>query len=66
MRHVLRKLSETIPVTGRRGHQGYAILRVPHCVDNGRTDGGKVVGLTYGLRYTPLKQYSSASGTNFW
>jgi hypothetical protein len=59
------KLSKTIPVTGPRGLQSYEMLKTPHCLDNGLTDGGKVVGLKHRPRSTPPKHYFSASGTHF-
>jgi hypothetical protein len=41
------------------------MLRIPHCLDNRLTDGGKVVNLTQGPRPTPQKHYFSASATHF-
>jgi hypothetical protein len=35
------------PVTGLGGLSGCKILRIPHCLDNRLTDGGKVVSPTY-------------------
>jgi hypothetical protein len=48
--------SKAIPVTGCGGQEGCEMLRIPHCLDN---------WLTHGLRSTPQKHYSSASGTHF-
>jgi hypothetical protein len=38
------------------------MLRIPHCLDNRNTDGGKVVCL---MHSTPQKHYFSVSGTHF-
>jgi hypothetical protein len=57
--------SKVIPVTGRGGVHGYEMLRLPHCLDNRLTDGGKVVSLTHRPHSTPQKHYFSAFGTNF-
>jgi hypothetical protein len=48
-----RKESEAIPVTGRGGLYDYAILRIPHCLDNSLRDGGKVDSLTQRPRSIP-------------
>jgi hypothetical protein len=40
------------------------MLRIPHCLDNRLTDGGKVIGLTHRLSSTPQKHYFSAFGTH--
>jgi hypothetical protein len=42
-----------------------AMLRVPHCLDNGLTNGFEFVSLMGGPRSTPQKHYFSASGTYF-
>jgi hypothetical protein len=41
------------------------MLRIPHCLDNWFTDGGKIVSPTQRPRFTPQKHYFSASGTHF-
>jgi hypothetical protein len=33
------------------------MLRIPHCLDNPLTDGGKVVGPTHQPHFTPQKHY---------
>jgi hypothetical protein len=38
--------SKSIPVTGRGGLQGCKMIRIPHCLANLLTDGGKVVSPT--------------------
>jgi hypothetical protein len=46
--------SKAIPVTGRGGLWGCKTLRIPHCIDNRLTDGGKVVSPTHRpLLYSP-------------
>jgi hypothetical protein len=45
--------SKAIPVTGRGGLYGWKMLRIPHCLDNGLTDGSKVVSLTHLPLYSP-------------
>jgi hypothetical protein len=57
------KRSKVIPLTARGGLQGYGMLRVPHCLDNRLTGGGKVVSLTHRPRCNPQKHFS-ASGTH--
>jgi hypothetical protein len=37
------KKSKAIPVTGLGGLYSCEMLRIPHCLDTGLTDGGKVV-----------------------
>jgi hypothetical protein len=44
---------------------GCEMLRIPHCLDNRLTDGGKVVSPMYWPRSTPQKHCFSASGTHF-
>jgi hypothetical protein len=42
------------------------MLRIPHCVDNLLTDGGKVVSLTHPSHFSPQKHYYfNVSGTHF-
>jgi hypothetical protein len=42
------------------------MLRIPHCLDNRLTDGGKVVSNTHWLNFTPQKHYYfDVSGTHF-
>jgi hypothetical protein len=41
------------------------MLRIPHCLDNRLTDGGKAVSPKHRPRSTPQKHYCSASGTHF-
>jgi hypothetical protein len=41
------------------------MLRIPHCLDNRLTDGGKAVSRTPRLLSTPRKHNFSASGTHF-
>jgi hypothetical protein len=40
------------------------MLRIPHCLDNRLTDGGKVASLMYRPLSTLQKHYFSASGTH--
>jgi hypothetical protein len=58
--------SKAIPVTGRGGIQRCEMLRIPHCLDNRFTDGGKVVSPTHPPQFTPQKHYYFyVSGTHF-
>jgi hypothetical protein len=42
------------------------MLRIPHCLDNRLTDGGKVVSPTHRPQFTPQKHYYFyVSGTHF-
>jgi hypothetical protein len=41
------------------------MLRIPHCLDNRLTDGGKVVSPTHRPGSTLLKHYFSAYDTHF-
>jgi hypothetical protein len=42
------------------------MLRIPHCLDNRLTDGGKVVSPTHPPHFTPQKHhYFYVSGTHF-
>jgi hypothetical protein len=47
---------KAIPVKGLGGLLGYEMLRIPHCLDNRLTDGGKVV--------SPMHHFY-VSGTHF-
>jgi hypothetical protein len=40
------------------------MLRIPHCLDNRLTNGGKVVSPMHPPHFTPYKHYFSASGTD--
>jgi hypothetical protein len=60
-----KKKSKAIPVTGRGGLEGCEMLRIPHCLDNRLTDGGKVVSPMHPPHFTPQKRYLSISGTHF-
>jgi hypothetical protein len=55
--------SKGICITGREGIWGCELLRIPHCLDNRFTDGGKIISLTHRPRSTDQKYYFSASGT---
>jgi hypothetical protein len=55
-RDVVKK-GKAIPVTGRGGLQGCEMLRIPHCLGNRLTDGGKYVSLTHPPHFTPQKHY---------
>jgi hypothetical protein len=39
--------------------------RIPHCLDNRLTDGGKVVSFTHRPRSASQKHYFSVPGTHF-
>jgi hypothetical protein len=55
-----------VPVTGLGGLYGCEMLRIPHCLDNRPTDGGKVLSLTHLPHFTPQKHYYFyVSGTHF-
>jgi hypothetical protein len=54
-----------MPKTGRGGLLGCEMLKIPHCLDNQLTDGGKVVRPTHQLHSTRQKHYLSASDTHF-
>jgi hypothetical protein len=41
------------------------MLRIPHCLDNRLTDGGKAVSPTHRMHFTRQKHYFSVSGTDF-
>jgi hypothetical protein len=58
--------SKAIPETGRGGLQGCEMLRIPHCLENRLTDGGKFVSLKQRPRSTPQKHYFFHSGTHFY
>jgi hypothetical protein len=49
----VKKKSKAVPVTGLGGLQGCEMLRIPHCLDNRLTDGGKVVSPTHRPSFTP-------------
>jgi hypothetical protein len=49
------KKSKAIHITDRGGLKGCEMLRIPQCLDNRLTDGGKVVGLTHQPHFTPHK-----------
>jgi hypothetical protein len=58
--------SRAISLRGRGGLQSCEILRVPRCLDNRLTDGGKVVSPTHRPHFTPQKHYYFyVSGTHF-
>jgi hypothetical protein len=59
------KVSKAIPVTGRGGIWSSEMVRIPHCLDNRLTVGGKVVRPTHQPRSTPQKRYFSTTGTLF-
>jgi hypothetical protein len=41
------------------------MLKIPHCLDNRLTDGGKAISFTQRPLSISQKHYFSASGTNF-
>jgi hypothetical protein len=53
--------NKDIPVTGRGGLYGCEMLRIPRCLDNHFTDGGKVVSPTHWPRFAVQKHYLTAS-----
>jgi hypothetical protein len=53
----MMKKIKLFPVTGLGGLQGCEVLRIPHCLDNQLTDGGKVVSPTHPPHFTPQKHY---------
>jgi hypothetical protein len=59
--------TKAIPVTGRGGLQGCKMFRIPHCLDNRLTDGGKFVSPTHRtmMLYSPETLFFYASGTHF-
>jgi hypothetical protein len=60
------KKNKAIPVIGRGGLQGCEMLKIPHCLDNRLTYGGKAVSPTHWPHFTPQKHYYfSISGTHF-
>jgi hypothetical protein len=63
-RSALQSKRNAIPVSGHVGLQGCDMLKIPHCLDNRITDGGKV-SPTHRLRSTPQKLYFYATGTHF-
>jgi hypothetical protein len=61
-----KKKNKAILATGRGGLYGCEMLRIPHCLGNGHTDGGKVVSPTHRPHFTPEKHYYFyVSGTHF-
>jgi hypothetical protein len=46
-------LKKAISVTGCGGLQGCDMLRIPHCLENLLTDGGKFVSHMHRPRYNP-------------
>jgi hypothetical protein len=50
--------AKAIPVTGRGRLSGCEVIRIPHCLNNLLTDGGKLVSLAH-------RHHFSASGTHF-
>jgi hypothetical protein len=57
-------MSKAIPVTGRGGLWGCEMLRIPYCLDNRITDGGKVVSPMHLPHSTLHKYYFSAFDTH--
>jgi hypothetical protein len=57
----LDKKGKVIPVTSHGQPQGCETLRLPHILDNWRTDGSEVVSLSHWPPYTPR----SIPGTHF-
>jgi hypothetical protein len=49
----VKRISKAIPITGLGGLWGCEMLRIPHCLDDRQTDGGKVVIPTHQLHFTP-------------
>jgi hypothetical protein len=57
---------KAIPVTGLGCLQGCETLRIPHCLHNRLTGGGKVVSPTHQQHFTPKKHYYFyVSGAHF-
>jgi hypothetical protein len=59
---LLQNLTETVCVQLQK-LQGYEMLRIPHCIDNRTTDGGKEISPRNRPRSTP-HHYYSVSGTH--
>jgi hypothetical protein len=57
--------SKAMHVASHGGPWDCEMLRIPHCLDNWLTDGGKVVSPTRRPHFTHQKHYFSASGTQF-
>jgi hypothetical protein len=55
--NILYLKAKAISVTDRGGLQGCEMLRIPHCLDNLLTDGGKVVSFKHRQRSTPQEHY---------
>jgi hypothetical protein len=53
------------PLPSKVEAYGGEMSRIPHCLDNGLTESGKVVSPTHRPRSTPQKHYFLASGTHF-
>jgi hypothetical protein len=60
-----KQKNKAIIVKGRGGLQGSEILRIPHSLDRGLTDGGKVVRPTHRPCSIPQKHNFPASDTHF-
>jgi hypothetical protein len=56
---------EAVPVTGREGLWSCEMLKIPQCLDNRLTDGGRVVNVMRQPHSTPQKPPFSASVTHF-
>jgi hypothetical protein len=52
-----RKVKKAIPVTGLGVLYGCEMLRIPHCLDNGLRDDGKVVSPMHPQDFTSQKHY---------
>jgi hypothetical protein len=63
--YIIISKAKAIPVTGLGGLQGCEMLRIPHCLDNRLTDGGKFVSPTHSPHSTPQEHYFYVSGTHF-
>jgi hypothetical protein len=48
---------KALPITGRRGSDVCAILRIQHGLDKRLTDGGKFVSIMHRPRFTPPKYF---------
>jgi hypothetical protein len=63
----LRKAKKKVNLSLQQAVEAYRVvtLRIPPCLDNRLTDGGKVLSLTHRPCSTPQEYYSSASDTHF-